>query len=239
MKKTITLLFIYILIAFLFLFLLAKPINREYFSKNVQVLATSGIETEKKISEISLDFHYKLNIYYPYTSYSLFNQEIEKLIKGWLEKLWLALEENRSVNNQFYTLDIHYDTYTYQKYTSYVFTCFLDTGGAHPNTYIETISFDTNTNTLFIIDSFSEKNRDILSQFSKISRKVLSLNEKLLENNIWNMVLEGTSPIASNFRNFAFSEKGILFFFERYQIAPYSYGPYQVLVPYSQINFST
>lgn len=233
------LLFVYLLIAFVFVFLITNPIKKKYFSKNVQVLATSGVEMEKKISEISLDFHYRVNIYYPYSSYSLLNQEIEKFITNWLEKLWIALKESGNVNNQFYTLDIHYDTYIYQKYISYVFTCFLDTGGAHPNTYIETISFDTETNTQFTIESFQERNHNIFSEFSEISRELLFLNKSLLEDSIWDMVLEGTSPIARNFRNFAFSEQGILLFFERYQIAPYSYGTYQVLIPYSKINFQT
>lgn len=226
-----------ILLIFLFFFSYMDFIRKNYVSKNIQVLATSGIETEKKINEISLDFHYKINIYYPYTSCSDLNKEIESLVGKWLDQLEAAVKEGVNFEDQFYTLDIHYDTYTYQNYISYVFTCFLDTGGAHPNTYIEIISFDKEKNSLFTIDSFQKININILSKFSEISRKELYQNKKLLDSNIWNMVLEGTRPIDKNFRNFAFSKQGIILFFERYQIAPYSYGSYQVIIPYSQIDF--
>lgn len=235
MKKLITLGFIFLI--FLFSFFYISSIRKNYISKNIQVLATSGIETEKKINEISLELHYKVNIYYPYTSYPNLNKEIENLVGKWLDQLEVVVEEGINLEDQFYTLDIHYDTYTYQNYISYVFTCFLDTGGAHPNTYIETISFDKEKNNLFTIDSFQKTNINILSRFSEISRKELCQNKKLLDSNVWNMVLEGTRPIDKNFKNFAFSEQGVIVFFERYQIAPYSYGSYQVIIPYSQINF--
>ena len=235
MKKVITLGFIFLI--FLFSFFYISSTRKNYISKNIQVLATSGIETEKKINEISLEFHYKVNIYYPYTSYSNLNKEIENLVGKWLDQLEVAVKEGINLEDQFYTLDIHYDAYNYQNYISYVFTCFLDTGGAHPNTYIETISFDKEKNNLFTIDSFQKTNINILSRFSEISRKELYQNKKLLDSNVWNMVLEGTRPIDKNFQNFAFSEKGVIVFFERYQIAPYSYGSYQVIIPYSQINF--
>lgn len=227
----------FILIIFLFSIFYVKLNSKNYTSKNIQILAASGIETEKKISEISLDFRYKVNIYYPYTGYDALNEEVENLVKNWLGKLNIVVEEGKNLENQFYTLDIHYDAYTYQNYISYVFTCFLDTGGAHPNTYMETISFDKDKNRLFTIDSFTKINADILSEFSELSRKKLAKNKELVDSNIWNMVLEGTSPIKNNFRNFAFSEQGIVLFFERYQIAPYSYGSYQVIIPYPQINF--
>ena len=235
MKKVITVGFIFLI--FLFSFFYISSTRKNYISKNIQVLATSGIETEKKINEISLEFHYKVNIYYPYTSYSNLNKEIENLVGKWLDQLEVAVKEGINLEDQFYTLDIHYDAYNYQNYISYVFTCFLDTGGAHPNTYIETISFDKEKNNLFTIDSFQKTNINILSRFSEISRKELCQNKKLLDSNVWNMVLEGTRPIDKNFQNFAFSEKGVIVFFERYQIAPYSYGSYQVIIPYSQVNF--
>ena len=50
------------------------------------------------------------------------------------------------------------------------------------------------------------------------------------------MILDGTLPKKENFSNFAFTDKGLLVFFNRYQIAPYSFGSFNITIPYSDLD---
>ena len=50
------------------------------------------------------------------------------------------------------------------------------------------------------------------------------------------MMYEGTKPIKDNFKNFVFTKDGILLLFNYYQVAPYSQGEFQIIVPYIYIK---
>ena len=52
---------------------------------------------------------------------------------------------------------------------------------------------------------------------------------------IIDMMLDGTTPIKNNFKNFVFTSNGLMLIFERYQIAPYYFGEYNITIPYQQI----
>ena len=62
-------------------------------------------------------------------------------------------------------------------------------------------------------------------------------NKKIFQPQVVNdMLKEGTLPTADNFKNILFSDKGLIIYFERYQIAPYYYGDYSITIPYKYIN---
>ena len=41
-----------------------------------------------------------------------------------------------------------------------------------------------------------------------------------------------------NFKNFAFTPNGFTVYFNRYQVAPYSYGSFYIIIPYSELNIN-
>ena len=51
------------------------------------------------------------------------------------------------------------------------------------------------------------------------------------------MIEEGTVSDYPNYRNFYYNDRGLVFIFEQYQVAPYSSGIIEVIVPYSILNF--
>lgn len=209
------------------------------FLSSIQVISDGKVETEKKIQEIT-DL-YKIRIYYPYTAYEVLNHEISSFIQQYKNEFQANIQNSNIPVSQFYTLDIRYDSYSYQNFISYVFFIFLDTGGAHPNTYIHTITFDKDSKKVVTIESLMKKNSTILEILSKESLFQLQQSEKFQNEdltNIHDMLIEGTRPIAKNFRNFAFSSDGLLIFFENYQVAPYVYGSFQVKIPYSKLNLN-
>lgn len=208
--------------------------NNNYQFNSISILALNEVSTEKKIVEIASDYSYKININYPYTGYSNLNNEIDNLIKKYLADFMKA--DKPFIDNQIYSLNITYDTYRYKEFISYVFTIFLNTGGAHPNTIIETISYDTKNENIIDIDWLINKNNDILNILSKESRVILDKNLSLKQGNITDMTLDGTMPRKDNFSNFAFTDKGLMLFFNRYQIAPYSYGSFNIIIPYSSLD---
>lgn len=216
------------------LFLLFRFKSNNYLFKSISILALNEVSTEKKIVEIAPDYSYKININYPYTGYSNLNNKIDNLIKKYLTDFMKA--DKPYIDNQIYSLDITYDTYKYQEFISYVFTIFLNTGGAHPNTIIETISYDTKNKTIIDIDWLIDKNKNILNLLSKESRLILSENSSLKQGDITDMILDGTTPRKDNFSNFAFTDKGLMIFFNRYQIAPYSYGSFNIIIPYTSLD---
>ena len=232
-KYLFILLLLCLFLTFIYFLFLRKDI---YTFHSVSLIASNQLDTEKKIEEISPDYTYKVNIHYPYTGYSILNQEIESLIKKYLDDFITASKP--IIDNQIYSLDITYDTYSYQNIVSYVFTIFINTGGAHPNTIIDTISYDKKENKVITISELVKDNPDLLSFLSNKSREELLKNKDLQNQSIKEMLLEGTAPTNDNFKNFAFTPNGFTVYFNRYQVAPYSYGSFYIIIPYSELNIN-
>jgi hypothetical protein len=50
--------------------------------------------------------------------------------------------------------------------------------------------------------------------------------------------MEGLEPNKTNYQTFALNDKGIIFYFNEYQIAPYYAGNFELLMPYEDIDIS-
>lgn len=186
---------------------------------------------ENKIDINSLH-NYKIQAYYPNTIYNNLNKFIDKNIKSYIYKFFSDIKDFNVQQDQYYTLYITYDSYIYQNYLSYVFYIEYYTGGAHPNHEIWTVNYDTKLNKVITTSDLIYYNPNILKTFSKISRNNLINNERIVD---INMLMSGTEPIKDNFKSFVFSNNGLIIFFERYQVAPYSSGDFKLTIPYNQI----
>lgn len=227
--------FIIIALILINIFLLIK-----YITLTTNILTYNGYASsnilEKKISNEDEKQKYKINIYYPISDYPVLNDTIITTINHRLNEFKKIVDLKSVQPNQIYTLDILYTKYEYNNYLSYVFRVSEYTGGAHPNHTIFTISYDKNNNKMIDITSLVSNNDNLLNLLSNISRSILKENELFNDNKIFGMMLDGTKPNLENFRNFVFSKEGLLIFFEQYKIAPYSYGEFNVLIPYSNLN---
>lgn len=172
-----------------------------------------------------------IEVYYPVTKYELLNAELKNITDAKIAKFKEDIKDNVE-----YSMFINFDMYKYNDYISFVFHLLEDYAGAHPNTYIFTINYDIKNNCIINIDTLISKNNDILNLMSKYTYNSLSNDEKIKEINMSYMVIDGTKPIKTNFENFIFSNEGLIIFFERYQVAPYSYGEFWVTIPYEQLN---
>lgn len=73
----------------------------------------------------------------------------------------------------------------------------------------------------------------MLASISKYAIKHLTAQKQDYE-----FFMEGFEPTKANYQTFALNNKGIIFYFNEYQVAPYYAGNFELLVPYSEIDIS-
>ncbi len=165
---------------------------------------------------------------YPMTGDIQIDNEIKMNIDNRLNNFYSEIELG-TPNEQEYSLEITYDKKEYKEYVTYILYTTVYLGGAHPNTTIETFTYK-NGKRIEIMDVISKE------ELSKISNYV---KKELLSHpgSVSDMIEEGTVSDYPNYRNFYYNDRGLVFIFEQYQVAPYSSGIIEVIVPYSILNF--
>lgn len=201
---------------------------------NTKTVFNSGSITEEKIN--NKDSKKEVNITYPVTKYTVLNEEITSIISDYQKEFQEELKY--IIPNSYYTLNISYQKYKYKNYISIILFTEFYTGGAHPNHLIKTINYDTKNNKIITIDDLITKDKDIINKLSILSREYLSKNKIFNDEIVKEMMLEGTKKKKENFSNFAFTDNGLMILFERYQIAPYYFGDYHIIIPYSKLNLN-
>ena len=174
-----------------------------------------------------------ITINYPSTNYP----KVNALIKEYLDTN-INNFKNITLNKTktTYYLIINYKEYHYHNLISYIIFSESFTGGAHPIHLIKSFIYNINTNSFITINTLIKNNPNILNELSNYTYHTLS-NKKIFQNQVVNdMLKEGTLPTTNNFKNILFTDKGLIIYFERYQIAPYYYGDYNITIPYKDLN---
>ncbi len=189
----------------------------------------------KEIKEVSDT--YEIKVYYPETKFSKVNDEvnstIDKYINEFNENVKLSTSNESNIK---YSMQVTFDVYSYEYYISYVFHVVTDLGGAHPFENTFTINYNEKKNSIVSLDNLIEKNQDLLNILSDYTYNVLKNNKKIIELDDDSMLKSGTASKKDNFLNFAFSNEGIIIFFDRYNVAPYYLGEFKVVIPYEKIE---
>lgn len=221
----------YIIAFFVFLAVLAFMFIF-FSSKEVEVKATMSNSYENVITIKEDTDRYEIQAFYPETK----NQKLDEVLKNKVLEYIGQFKRDIESNPKKSTLIIKFDPYEYGDYISFLFSYFVDTGGAHPNTYLSTETYNLKTNESVNIQDIMNKNKNFLKFISDFSYDKLKEDPKIQENINLDMLKEGTLPKKENFINFVFSNEGLKFFFQKYQVAPYSSGEFYVIVPYDKIN---
>ena len=107
------------------------------------------------------------------------------------------------------------------------------TGGAHPNYWPVTWVFDmTDGHVLDPGDIFLNE-QDALIEVARIARQ--ELKKTLGDMSLQDMVDDGTTPVAINFKDFILDKDAMILFFAPYQVAPYAAGQQTVTIPYDRL----
>lgn len=233
----------YILALFLFLFLiifswcLQNTQNEEI--AQVKEVYNSDIQNQNfVIEEIKEEKEkYSIEVYYPRTNYENLNNAITDNVKGTIDLFKKEVESLSDISlSAKLTLNINYTIYEYLDYISVAIDNVWYLGGAHPNERINTIVYNKKEEKLFTIDDLISKNKTFLKDIAKYSYNILKDNEKIKKYSTDEMLRNGTEPLKDNFENFVLTDTGVLIIFNKYDIAPYVAGNFEVRVPYTDMN---
>jgi hypothetical protein len=139
-----------------------------------------------------------------------------------------------------YAMGISYSTYTSEGHVSYVYQIYEDMGGAHPNTYYTTFTFDQSGTALDLADLFKPGAR-YLDRLSKLSYDYLVVDlakrfsVKLDEDQL-DWVRMGTEPSPEALQFFYLDQSNLVIIFPPYQVAAYVAGKSEVRIPLSELS---
>jgi hypothetical protein len=132
-----------------------------------------------------------------------------------------------------YTFDVTWKTYQGAHTLSYVFQLTQDTGGAHPNTYYKTFTFDTTGGERLDIGDIFQPNSNYLQLLSTKARADLpALINKVQEGAADTETINvGTQPITDDFQSWYINDSNLVLLFAPYQVGPYSLGTILDTIP--------
>ena len=112
---------------------------------------------------------------------------------------------------------------------------FFQTGGAHPNAFVNYYSFELNSGKrLKLSDIFKPEQRSKLNKIAEtVFRKEKNIppDKSLKEFGYW---FENNKFVLND--NFGILKDGIVFHFNAYEIAPYAMGHTEIIIPTEKIN---
>ena len=131
-------------------------------------------------------------------------------------------------------MELTFEIYEYNAdIFSVVFTISDYLGGAHPNSYFQTLTFDRATQQqLSLLNLFNGNN-----PLPTIEPIVVAALQAKLGNDAATLqwIQDGTGQDLNNYRNFAVDANNLIILFENYQVAPYAAGPSTVMIPLTEL----
>lgn len=120
------------------------------------------------------------------------------------------------------------------KYLSLLIRIYYFTGGAHGNEEIYAFNYDIVKKKKIGIEDFFDSPQEALKKISKISAQditsQLQSREWKIDDNLKEMLNQGTAPVFDNFKNFNFDSHNLILYFQKYQVAPGAVGSLTVTI---------
>jgi hypothetical protein len=140
-----------------------------------------------------------------------------------------------------FALDVEYEMHESPATISYLFQIYADTGGAHPNTYYRTFTFDKGTGAELALKDLFAPGAGYLAKLSSVSRAQLpviiaSREQVSVEEVDTSMLTEGTKPDAASFQTFFVDGSDLVLVFPPYQVGPYVLGTVLLPVPLASLS---
>ncbi len=147
----------------------------------------------------------------------------------------------QGLDQRKYALGIEYTTHESKSTLSYVYQMYADTGGAHPNTYYRTFTFDKTSGAVLELGDVFLPNAKYLQTLSEKSRSMLPpMIAKMVNLEVsavdTDYIKSGTLPEADAFQSFYFEGNNLVLLFPPYQIGPYVLGMILLPIPTSELK---
>jgi len=108
------------------------------------------------------------------------------------------------------------------------------TGGAHGNEEIYAFNYDIVKKKKIGIEDFFVSPQEALNKISRISAQditsQLQSRQWKIDDNLKEMLNQGTAPVFDNFKNFNFDSHNLILCFQKYQVAPGAVGSLTVTI---------
>lgn len=176
---------------------------------------------------------YEINIYYPYTTDDELNSYINTKLDLYIKDIkYQASRYDAEVSEGKYKLNISFNvTKGNNNYISFIFYVNQDIKYLHPNEYIFVINYDKSSKKILMQDEIESMYPNLYYNLSEYTYKELLKNENIKNMGMLDMLEAGTHANKYNFMDIGFKDNSLLVLFEKYQVAPYVLGPFEVEVP--------
>jgi len=212
-----------------------------------------NVETDFQVSVIPIsqkDSFYNIQVEYPQfkSANQEFNDKISRLILSEINNFkkdaknnWEARRATTPSSNQplpenppapFDFIASWIPTQLNQKYISFIINIYYFTGGAHGVTETDAFNYDVKNNKEIAISDFIKPMPQALESLAQLAsqevRSQLEGKGVTLDENLKQMIEDGTKPTLQNYANFNFNNNFLTIYFEQYQVAPGYIGPVTV-----------
>jgi hypothetical protein len=204
------------------------------------VIASNVSAQEKK--SITKDWEAHLSIQKPAGKNRIEKYAQEYVFKKELQIFNMALKEVSNERKQYGAFRIPYDiiikgeiVFNSPKLLSYKITDYRFTGGAHGMAVTRTYNFATSSNGKPYFVGFDSVFKTSEQSLNEVSLNVL---EQVIKNERTSWVQEGTILTFSKemLNRFTLSKKGVTFYFDQYDLAPYVEGRFEFLVEWKNLT---
>ena len=137
-----------------------------------------------------------------------------------------------------YAFSMEYKDFGSPKYVSYLYTVYVDTGGAHPNGYFKTFVFDDATGAQVQLADLFKSEINWLEELSLVVSNgvVAEMKKRSGQDDVTGIIFaEGVSPKVENFENFYIDNDTFVVAIPPYQVAAYAMGSFEVRIPMSDL----
>jgi hypothetical protein len=146
-----------------------------------------------------------------------FKSEIPEAFGGWHYKANIAVEV---LTDTLLSLSVHDEYYT---------------GGAHGGSGVYFININPNTGSEFTLDNFLKP--DYSEGLTLLGNRVFRETRELADTvSLSESYFDFPENKFELNKNYGFKKEGIVFYYNNYEIAPYSAGPTEVLIPYEDLR---
>lgn len=170
---------------------------------------------------------YDISINYPQFSgndFSVLNLMLKNIANKYLQdfKKYKPLKGEDNYLEAGYKIEFANDNLVAVSFSDESFT-----GGAHPNHSTQTLNFDLKNKKKILLTDIFNPNTKYLQKLSQVSKEELGENLQFED---------GIKPVIKNFSNFLLTKKGLLIYFNEYQVAPYVSGMQEIIISFDELK---
>jgi hypothetical protein len=191
-------------------------------------------ETQKCESSVT----YSIDIEYPieYAEYDVVTSAVNTMINTLRDEVlnMRPLVDSPLDPTNGYGMGLSYQSFQHsENVVSLLYTNYINSGGAHPNTYFQSFIFDLDAGTqVTFADLFPDEDA-ALAVIAPIAQAALT--DKFGDSADAEWIEDGAGPELINYRNFVLTEDSVIFYFEPYQVAAYVFGSSEVEIPLTDL----